>query len=162
MVTCFAYFDHGFWRTAQFIKLFKPVFKICSWGSEPTGRDSCMKCKLINGKLSGRKRFGRVLVFWCWSDKFTVPWASHFIYFFFNTDWIRNEGLSGLPPLCLRCVRILLPALFINPSRKVSGWHSCVEPGWEGKLWCASWLHIEINERGNWSNFCRLRCDKFR
>lgn len=57
-----------------------------------------------------------------------------FFFFFPSTDRVRDEGLSWLPPLCLWCVRILLPASPLYSSREVSGRHCCVEPGWEGKL----------------------------
>lgn len=55
-------------------------------------------------------------------------------FFFFLTDRVRDERLSGLPPLCLWCVWILLPASPLHSSWEVSGWHRSVEPGRKGEV----------------------------
>lgn len=50
--------------------------------------------------------------------------AESYVYiyiFFFQTDRVRDEGLSGLPPLCLRCIWILIPASPLHSPRQVFG-----------------------------------------
>lgn len=60
--------------------------------------------------------------------------SSGVFFLFFITDRVGDERLSRLPPLCLWCVWILLPASPLHSSREVSGWHCCVEPGGKGKV----------------------------
>lgn len=48
--------------------------------------------------------------------------AESYVYIcFFQTDRVRDEGLSGLPPLCLRCIWILIPASPLHSPRQVFG-----------------------------------------
>lgn len=63
---------------------------------------------------------------------------------FILTDRVRDERLPGLPPLCLWCVWILLPASPLNSSWKVSGWHRSVEPGRKGEVPKLSLLRLTL------------------
>lgn len=49
-------------------------------------------------------------------------------------DWVRDERLSGLPALRLRCVWVLLPASPLHSSREVSGPRGCVGSGRKGEV----------------------------